>query len=96
MNLNLSNDQADVYINAVLTNTFTDPNTSSGSIPVVAGDTILFDCQTSVNPKGTRIFVYNVTTGVYLYDTTETSAGNPSYTWVIVANNSYLIGMTDG
>lgn len=96
MNLNLSNDQVDVYVNAVLTNTFTDPNLSSGTIPVVAGDSVNIDFQTSINPKGTRTFVYNITTGVYLLDSTNTSSVNTGTTFVIVANNSYLFGMSDG
>lgn len=96
MNLNLSNDQVDAYINAVLISTFTDPNISSGTIPVVAGDTAFIDFLTSVNPKGTRVFVYNITTGTYLFDTTLTNSGNLGYTWTILANNSYLFGMSDG
>ena len=96
MNLNLALDQVDVFVNAVLTNTFTDPNTSSGSIPVVAGDNIVADFSTSFNLKGTRTFVYNITTGIYLLDATNTISVNLPFPFTIVANNSYLIGMTDG
>jgi len=96
MNLNLPQDQFDVYKNSILVQSFTDPNTSSGTISVVAGDVIIIDVLTSNNPNGTNVFVYNITTGVYLYNTTQLNSGNVGYTWTILANNSYLIGMNDG
>jgi hypothetical protein len=94
-NLNLPQDQADIYVNAVLINSFTDPTLASGTVSVVAGDSVTLDVLTSNNPKGTNVFVYNITTGVYLFNTTQLNSGNTGYTWTILANNSYLIGMND-
>jgi hypothetical protein len=93
--LNLPQDQADIYVNAVLINSFTDPTLASGTVSVVAGDSVTLDVLTSNNPKGTNVFVYNITTGVYLFNTTQLNSGNTGYTWTIIANNSYLIGMND-
>jgi hypothetical protein len=95
-NMNLSSDLANIFVNAILIVSFTDPSLVSGNVPVVAGDSILFDYETSVNLKGTRVYVYNITTGVYLYDVTQLSSVSISVPFTIVANNSYLIGMTDG
>jgi len=93
--LNLASDQFDVYVNAVLQLSTTDPNNSSGTIPVVAGDTILLDFFTSVNLKGTHLFTYDITNGLYLFNTTQTSAVNTGFTFTIQANTSYLVGMED-
>jgi hypothetical protein len=95
MNLNLPQDQFDVYKNSILINSFTNPNFSSGTIPVIAGDIIDIDVITSNNPKGTNVFIYNITTGVYILNTTQNNSGNLGKQFIIVANNSYLIGMSD-
>jgi hypothetical protein len=84
---------ADIYKNTILQLATTSPSTASGNIAVVAGDSIQLDCNTPLTLKGTNVFVYNLTTATYLFNVTQVNAGNLSYTFTIVANNSYLIGM---
>jgi len=62
-------------------------------VPVVAGDVIDFISEVGNNPKGTQVFVYNLTTGQYLLNTTQTSPSETGDIFTIVANNSYLIGV---
>ena len=94
-NLNLPQDQADIFVNGLLVASFTDPTFTSGSIPVVAFDNIIFDVNTSNNPKGTNVFVLNLTTGVYLLNTIQTNSGNTGNVWTLLPNTSYLVGMSD-
>jgi len=82
-----------IYVNAVTIYSGGTPNTDSGNIPVVAGDTILFQGSTTAIPTGTNIYIYNLTTSTYIYNNTTTSAITFNETFTISANNSYLVGM---
>jgi len=85
--------QVKIYVNAIVQYANGTPNTDSGNIPVVAGNTILFQGDTTAIPTGTNIFIYNITTSTYIYNNTTTSAITFNQTFTISANNSYLIGM---
>ena len=85
--------QVKIYVNAVVQYSNGTPNTDSGNIPVVAGDTILFQGDTTAIPTGTNIYIYNLTTSTYIYNNTTTSAITFNQTFNISANNSYLVGM---
>ena len=87
--------QTKIYVNAVVQYGNGTPNTDSGNIPVVAGNTILFQGSTTAIPTGTNIYIYNLTTSTYIYNNTTTSAINFNQTFNISANNSYLVGMNN-
>ena len=87
--------QLKIYVNAIVQYANGTPNTDSGSISVVGGDTILFQGDTSATPSGTNIFIYNLTTSTYIYNNTTTSAITFNQTFTISTNNSYLIGMNN-
>jgi len=87
--------QIKIYIGAVVVYSNGTPNTDSGNIPVVAGNTILFQGDTTPTPTGTNIYIYNVTTSTYIYNNTTTSAITFNETFIISANNSYLVGMNN-
>jgi uncharacterized delta-60 repeat protein len=91
--LNLVGQVAQIYINSVLVVNLATPSNVSGSVSVVAGDVIDFVVENSINPKGTQVFVYNLTTNQYLFNTTQTSSGEVATNFTIVANNSYLLGV---
>lgn len=65
------------------------PITTSGSVSVVGGDSIRFDQTATTSP--TIFSVYNLTTSTYLYNVTLAATISASYTFSIVANNSYLL-----
>jgi len=87
--------QIKIYVNAVVQYANGTPNTDSGNIPVVAGNTILFQGDTTATPTGTNIYIYNITTSSYIYNNTTTSAITFNQTFNISANNSYLVGMNN-
>jgi hypothetical protein len=87
--------QVKIYVNAVVQYANGTPNTDSGNIPVVAGDTILLQGDTTAIPTGTNIYIYNITTSSYIYNNTTTSAITFNQTFNISANNSYLVGMNN-
>jgi hypothetical protein len=87
--------QLKIYVNAIVQYANGTPNTDSGNIPVVAGNTILFQGDTTATPTGTNIYIYNITTSTYIYNNTTTSAITFNQTFIISANNSYLVGMNN-
>lgn len=84
-----------IYVNAVTIYSGGTPNTDSGNIPVVAGDSIDFQGSTFATPTGTNIYIYNITTSSYIYNNTTTSSISFFESFTISANNSYLIGMNN-
>jgi hypothetical protein len=84
-----------IYVNAIVLYANGTPNTDSGNIPVVAGDSIDFQGSTFATPTGTNIYIYNITTSSFIYNNTTTSSIGFFESFTIVANNSYLIGMNN-
>ncbi len=84
-----------IYVNAIVLYANGTPNTDSGNIPVVAGDSIDFQGSTFATPTGTNIYIYNITTSSYIYNNTTTSSISFFESFTISANNSYLIGMNN-
>ena len=87
--------QTKIYIGVVVVYSNGTPNTDSGNIPVVAGNVINFQGDTTAIPTGTNIYIYNLTTSTYIYNNTTTSSITFNETFTISANNSYLIGMNN-
>ena len=85
--------QTKIYIGVTVVYSNGTPNTDSGNIPVVAGDVINFQGDTTAIPTGTNIYIYNLTTSTYIYNNTTTSSITFNETFTISANNSYLVGM---
>ena len=85
--------QTKIYIVVTVVYSNGTPNTDSGNIPVVAGDVINFQGDTTAIPTGTNIYIYNLTTSTYIYNNTTTSSITFNETFTISANNSYLVGM---
>jgi hypothetical protein len=70
------------------------PNSDNGDISVIPGDSIEFLGNTSPLPTVTNVFILNVTTSTYIYNIT-TGVDIPfNQTFTILANNSYLVGVT--
>lgn len=69
------------------------PITTSGSVVVVGGDSIRFDQTATTLP--TTFSVYNLTTSTYIYNVTLAPTISASFTFPIVANNSYLLVAQD-
>jgi hypothetical protein len=84
-----------IYNNAIVLYANGTPNTDSGNIPVVAGDSIDFQGSTFATPTGTNIYIYNITTSTFIYNNTTTSSIGFFESFTILANNSYLIGMNN-
>lgn len=87
--------QTKIYIGVTVVYSNGTPNTDSGNIPVVAGDVINFQGDTTAIPTGTNIYIYNLTTSTYIYNNTTTSSITFNEIFTISANNSYLVGMNN-
>jgi len=83
--------KADILKNLVSQVSDISPIVTSGSVSVVAADSIRFDQTASVTLGGTTFSVYNLTTSTYLYNATLSPSSGTSFTFSVVANNSYLL-----
>jgi hypothetical protein len=92
-NMSGAGGKADVYKNLIIQVSDVSPTTASGSISVIATDSILFNQTATSNP--TTFQVYNLTTSTYLYNVTLAPSVGGGFTFTISANNSYFISAQD-
>jgi hypothetical protein len=88
-NLTDVGDAVKIVKNAITVVSDTAPSTASGSVPVVAGDSIVYDTGTGTL-SGT-FAVYNLTTNTYLYNQTLPPASSNVFSFTIAAGNSYYL-----
>jgi hypothetical protein len=78
----------DVYVNG-------SPNTDSGNIPVIAGDSIEFLGTTGLSPLVTNVSIFNITTSTFIYNNTTITATSFTQTFTLLSNNQYLLEMNN-
>jgi len=85
--------KAQIYNNLVLQVSDNSPTTASGSVSVIAGDSILYDYASSSST--TTFIVYDFTTQTYLLNDALPAGQLNAYTFTIQANHSYFLSAND-